>query len=191
MELTLEQIYAVMPGAKNRYERTAATTRGETYLPWLRKFMPQYGITTPLRMAHFLATVAVESGELRYSEEIASGAAYDTGHLAVQLGNTPQKDGDGQKYKGRGLIQLTGRTNYVAYSKHVGYDFYSTLDRARNLCKPGNAVRSACWFWQAHGLNTLADRDDERGVRKRVNGGYNGFGQFVTYLDRAKKALRV
>ena len=189
--LTLEQIYAVMPGAKNRYSKNDATTRGETYLPWLVKFTAQYGITTPLRMAHFLATIAVESGELKYSEEIASGAAYDTGRLAQRLGNTPQKDGDGQKYKGRGLIQLTGRSNYVAYSAHCNYDFYSTLDRARNLCKPGNAVRSACWFWQVHGLNTLADKDDAKAVRKRVNGGYNDFDRFVVYLGRAKKELGI
>ncbi|MBQ2050783.1 MAG: hypothetical protein II495_00885 [Paludibacteraceae bacterium] len=189
--LTLEQIYAVMPGAKNRYSKNDATTRGETYLPWLVKFTAQYGITTPLRMAHFLATIAVESCELKYSEEIASGAAYDTGRLAQRLGNTPQKDGDGQKYKGRGLIQLTGRSNYVAYSTHCNYDFYSTLDRARNLCKPGNAVRSACLFWQVHGLNTLADKDDAKAVRKRVNGGYNGFDQFVVYLSRAKKELDI
>jgi putative chitinase len=150
-----------------------------------------YGIITKKRVVHYLAQVFHESACLRYTTELASGASYDTGPKAIALGNTPEKDGDGQKYKGRGLIQLTGRSNYVAYSTHCNYDFYSTLDRARNLCKPGNAVRSACWFWQVHGLNTLADKDDAKAVRKRVNGGYNGFDQFVGYLSRAKKELGI
>lgn len=189
--LTLDNIYAVMPGSQNRYAKNSTATRGETYLPWLERFMAQYDINTPLRIAYFLATIAVESGELKYSEEIASGAKYDTGKLAKRLGNTPQADGDGQRYKGRGLIQVTGRTNYVAYSKHVGYDFYSTTERARNLQKPGNATRSACWYWKAHGLNELSERNNPREVRKRVNGGYNGYDQFVIYLMRAKNELGI
>lgn len=175
-----------MPGAKNKYNRVGTSTRADIYLPWLRQFTEQYGINTPLRMAYFLATVAVESGELKYSEEIASGAAYEG---RKDLGNTQL--GDGVRFKGRGLIQLTGRTNYTAYSKHVGYDFYSTVARAKGVAQPGNAVRSACWFWQTHGLNELADQDNAQAVRKRVNGGLNGFAQFQTYLKRAKTSLGV
>ena len=184
--LTLKNIYAVMPGAQNRYAKNSTATRGETYLPWLEKFMAQYDINTPIRIAYFLATIAVESGEMKYSEEIASGARYEG---RKDLGNTQK--GDGVRFKGRGLIQVTGRTNYTAYSKHVGYDFYSTTERARNLQKPGNATRSACWYWQAHGLNELSERDNPREVRKRVNGGLNGYDQFVIYLMRAKQELGI
>jgi len=191
MVITLEQIYAVMPGAKSSFSKTNPKTRAEVYLPHLNQYMAEYGIDTPLRIQHFLATIAVESGELRYTEELASGAAYDTGRKAVMLGNTPAKDGDGQMYKGRGLIQLTGRSNYMAYSKDIGFDFYSTLSKAKGVAQPANAVRSACWFWKKNGLNTLADRDDANAVRRRVNGGTNGLAMFKTYLSRAKKAVRL
>lgn len=183
-ELTIQQIYAVMPGAKSRYNRVGQKTRGEVYLPWLTQFMAEYDINTPLRAAYFLATVAVESGELKYSEEIASGSAYEGRR---DLGNTQR--GDGTRFKGRGLIQLTGRKNYEAYSRAVGFDFYTTTAKAKGVAQPGNAVRSACWFWQTHGLNALADIDNPRAVRRRVNGGLNGYPQFAQYLKRAKQTL--
>ena len=108
MELTKEQLVSIMPYSKGRVDK---------YLSHLNKFMREYGINTPHRIVFFLATIAIESGELRYTKELASGAAYDTGRLAKALGNTPEKDGDGQRFKGRGLIQLTGTNNYKAYRK--------------------------------------------------------------------------
>lgn len=144
-------------------------------------FAIHFGITTPQRVVHYLAQVFHESGSLRYVEEIASGAAYDTGPKAVALGNTPEKDGDGQKYKGRGYIQLTGLNNYKAFNKS---DFCTEdiVSHPEKLAMyPLNQVASM-WFWQTHGLNEIADADDggtmgekvvER-ITKKVNGGLNG-----------------
>lgn len=87
--ITREQIKKIMPNARSKDI--------ETYLPLLNEQMSAFGIGTPLRECHFLAQIAHESGELRYSQEIASGKAYDTGRLAKALGNTPEADGDGQK----------------------------------------------------------------------------------------------
>ena len=87
------------------------------YTPLLDKWLPYYSINTKLRIAAFIAQVMHESGSFGYTTELASGSAYDTGKLARKLGNTPQKDGDGQKYKGRGLIQITGLNNYKEISQ--------------------------------------------------------------------------
>ena len=137
-------------------------------------------------MAHYLAQIAHESAELRYSEEIASGKAYDTGKLAIKLGNTPEADGDGQKYKGRGLIQVTGRANYEAYKQYCGFD---VVKQPELLAKPVGAIRSSMWFWKTKGLNELADRDEFTAITKRINGGTNGIEDRRKYLARAKKVL--
>lgn len=143
----------------------------DLFLPFLNKYMEQYGINTKARKAAFLAQIAHESGSLRYVKEIASGEAYDTGSLAKRLGNTPEADGDGQKYKGRGLIQITGRGNYEAASKGLGLDL---INKPELLETPEFAVKSACWWWNGHGLNAVADSGDFRRVTKIINGGYNG-----------------
>ncbi|MEW6381869.1 MAG: glycoside hydrolase family 19 protein [bacterium] len=138
-------------------------------------------ITTPLRRAHFLAQIAHESGDLRYSEEVASGEAYE-GRL--DLGNT--QPGDGKRFKGRGLIQLTGRFNYKKYGDARGID-YTTDDNAKLLAAdPYTAVDVSCWFWVKNNLNSLADRDDIMAVTKAVNGGYIGLEDRKAKLARAK-----
>lgn len=143
--------------------------------------MPAYGIDTPLRIAHFLAQVGHESAELRYCEEIASGDVYEG---RKDLGNT--KPGDGRRFKGRGLIQLTGRMNYTAYSKARGID-YTTDEGARIIASdPETAVDVACWFWTTHKLNQWADKDDITTITKRINGGLNGFDDRKIKLLRAK-----
>ena len=152
----------------------------------LNRYAAEFGINTPLRWAHYLAQVAHESAQFRYTKELASGAAYDTGRLARQLGNTPERDGDGQRFKGRGLIQLTGRANYEAYKKFCGYDVMVNPDL---LSKPVGAIRSSMWFWRNRDLNTLADRDSLREITRRVNGGYNGLEERRGYLARAKAVL--
>lgn len=173
MTLTEQQLKNIMPHA------TAANI--QKYMPHLNAMMPRYGIDTPLRIAHFIAQLAHESGSLRYAEEIASGAAYEG---RKDLGNI--QPGDGVKFKGRGLIQLTGRTNYRKFSDYTGHDF---INHPEHVTMPDFAVESACWFWKTCDINRLADADDCRAVTKRINGGYNGLADREAYLVRAKKVL--
>jgi len=143
--------------------------------------MAARAIDTPLRRAHFLAQVGHESGELVFTEEIANGQAYEGRR---DLGNT--EPGDGPRFKGRGLIQLTGRANYQRYGTALGMDFL-TGDNARRLATdPDLAADVACWFWTTHGLNDLADRDDIEAITRRINGGLNGFPDRQRQLTRAK-----
>lgn len=179
MEITREQLLQVMPNAKSRVDK---------FLVFINRYAPEFGITTSLRMAHYLAQIAHESAELKYTKELASGAAYDTGRKAIMLGNTPEADGDGQKYKGRGLIQLTGKANYKAYKEYCGFD---VVAKPELLEQPLGATRSSMWFWWKHGLNALADKDDVKAVTKRINGGYNGLASRTKYLAVAKKALGI
>lgn len=142
----------------------------------------KYEINTPLRQAHFLAQVGHESGELRYREEIASGAAYEG---RKDLGNT--RPGDGRRFKGRGLIQLTGHDNYVLYGRHVGIDLLANPELVAirtDLC-----VDVAGWFWHTHNLNGLADQDGIKRITRRINGGFNGLEDRMRILLLAKSIL--
>lgn len=164
----------------------------DVYLPYLNDFMPKFDIDGRLRICHFLAQIAHESGELRYSQEIASGKAYDTGQKAIALGNTPDADGDGQKYKGRGLIQLTGTTNYQRFNNYIKDHFGGEVDVFKEptiVATPKYAVMSACWFFKVSGCLALADKDDIRAVTKRVNGGLNGLNARQKYLKKAKEVI--
>jgi putative chitinase len=152
------------------------------YTPLLNKYMAQYGINTQARKAAFLATILHESSSLTYTEEIASGLAYEG---RKDLGNI--EAGDGKRYKGRGLIQITGRTNYERASKALGVDLVSN---PQLLEQPEWAVKSACWWWQSKGLNELADKGDFRRITKIVNGGYNGWNSRLAYYNRAKEVLK-
>ncbi len=143
--------------------------------------MASAAITTPLRRAHFLAQVGHESGELRYTEEIASGTAYEG---RADLGNTQK--GDGSRFKGRGLIQLTGRANYVAFGQSCAQDFCAAPAESRIATDPSLAVQAATWFWQTHNLNTFADKDDTAALTRRINGGLNGLSDRERILARAK-----
>ena len=117
------------------------------YIEWLNYFMPKYDIDTDKEIAAFIAQIGHESGQLRYVEEIASGAAYEG---RKDLGNTQK--GDGKRFKGRGLIQITGRYNYQELSKDLGEDF---IKNPELLSTPKYAVQSACWFWNKNKLNDL------------------------------------
>lgn len=174
MEVTREQVIRIMPAAKGRVDR---------FLVFINRYAPEFGITTSLRMAHYLAQVAHESAELKYTKELASGAEYEG---RKDLGNTSR--GDGVRYKGRGLIQLTGKANYKAYKEYCGFD---VVAKPELLEQPLGATRSSMWYWQTHGLNALADKDDIKAVTRRINGGYNGFADREKYLMRAKKALGI
>lgn len=175
MIVTATQIKAIMPNAATRYSK---------FLPFINKFSSEFGIDTPLRMAHYLAQIAHESGELRYTKEIASGVAYEG---RKDLGNINK--GDGVKFKGRGLIQITGRANYEAYKKYCGFDVVSNPSF---LELPLGAVRSSMWFFAVYkNLNKCADADDVETITKRINGGLNGYDSRKEYLRRAKKALNI
>jgi putative chitinase len=157
-----------------------------TYADALRARMAARGIHTPLRQAHFLAQIGHESGELRYVEELASGDAYEG---RIDLGNT--EPGDGRRFKGRGLIQLTGRANYEAYGNARGIDLLTGDNYLRLATDSELAVDVACWFWESHGLNVLADQDDTRGVTRRINGGLSGLADRERQLFRGKFFLAV
>jgi putative chitinase len=153
---------------------------GRFYIP-LKNKMTENLIDTPRRMEHFLAQIAHESGEFRYTEEIASGEAYEG---RADLGNT--EAGDGKRFKGRGLIQLTGRDNYKKYGDARGKDY--TTDTSAKLLStdPGTAVDVSAWYWAEKSLNSLADGDDVMGVTHKINGGYNGLADRKKKLQRAK-----
>ncbi len=156
----------------------------------LNAAMAEFDINTSARQAAFLAQIAHESGQLRYVKEIASGAAYDTGRLAARLGNTPEADGDGQKYKGRGLIQITGKNNYRDASRALFGDDRLLIDPAL-LEETENACRSAAWFWHSNGLNELADEGNFERITRSINGGLNGQQDRVAYYARANQTMGV
>ena len=160
-----------------------AKARIPSFIAPLNAAMQEYHINSPLRQAAFIAQIAHESGELRYVKEIASGAAYEG---RKDLGNT--QPGDGMRYKGRGLIQITGRNNYAECGKALGVDLITNpeLLETNDL-----ACRSAAWFWASHGLNDLADKGDFDRITKRINGGLNGYQERLVYHARAKTALGV
>lgn len=172
-ELTVETLGGIMINA--------SSARVNLYFAALTWKMDEYGIDTPLRQAHFLAQLAHESGQFVYTEEIASGEAYEG---RADLGNTQK--GDGKRFKGRGLIQLTGRANYTKYGKAVGKDFTTDATAPTIATDPWLAVDVSCWFWSEHGLNELADTDDVMAVTRVINGGYNGLADRKAKLVRAK-----
>lgn len=130
----------------------------DKYLPFLNKYWDKFKVNTADRQSSFLAQVGHESGQLKYSEEIASGSAYEG---RKDLGNT--QPGDGRKFKGRGLIQVTGRSNYTLFNKWLHDNGYiskilSIIDNPEIVSNnPEIAVLSAFWYWDKHQLNNLAD----------------------------------
>lgn len=178
---------------KRIYPNSTKANR-DKYLPWINRFAVTYDVDTYERLCAFLAQVGHESGQLRYVEEIASGVAYDTGKKAISLGNTPEADGDGQKYKGRGLIQVTGRRNYDLFNKWVtgtpmGVDF---VEEPELLKESEYAVLSAFWYWDSNNLNRYATlkEEDFKKLTKAINGGYNGYADRVNIWNRAKEILK-
>jgi len=145
--------------------------------------MIKYGIDTTRRAAAFLAQIAHESGSLKYVEEIASGEAYEG---RADLGNTQL--GDGKRFKGRGLIQITGRATYKELSAELGYDF---IAHPEDLEKPGPAAYSAAWFWDSRHLNRLADIDAFDKITRRINGGLNGIEDRRKHWRQCAAVLKV
>jgi putative chitinase len=138
-------------------------------------------LATPLLQAHFLAQTAEESAGYHALKEYASGREYEGRR---DLGNT--HPGDGVRYKGRGVIETTGRANYAAASKFFMLDFVVHPELLETF---PYAALSAAFYWTAHRINIAAARDDIRSVTRLINGGFNGLAAREVYLKRAKKAL--
>jgi putative chitinase len=149
--------------------------------PVLQATLTEYAMNTDIRAAHFLAQTCHESAGFRTTEEFASGSAYEG---RKDLGNT--QPGDGPRYKGRGLIQLTGRANYVEYGEALGL---ALVDHPESAAEPVISLRIACEFWKRRDLNQFADQDDIETITRRINGGLNGFDDRKAYLGKAKAAL--
>lgn len=152
-----------------------------TYAPLLNRYMHNYNICGKLRESAFIATIIWESGSFKYTREIASGKAYEG---RKDLGNIYK--GDGVRFKGRGLIQLTGRSNYTLASNALGVDFVS---RPELIEQPDFATMVSCWWWSMKGLNEVADTGDFRKVTRVVNGGYNGFSDREFWYKKALEIL--
>lgn len=148
--------------------------------------MWSYEIDTPERVAMFVAQTAHESDRFCALEEYASGRAYEGRR---DLGNT--RPGDGVRFKGRGLIQITGRANYTRCSIELFGDERELLEYPEQLAEPGWAVTSAAWFWDDKGLNSLADRADLEGCTRRINGGLNGLDDRRELYRRARRYLQI
>ena len=165
MSITQQQLQQILPNA--------GQTAG-VFVPVLNTAMGRFQIVGTKRIAAFIAQIGHESGQFRYLRELDNDqylSKYDTGSLAKRLGNTPEADGDGQKYRGRGLIQITGRANYMMCGEALALDLISQPEL---LEKPQHACMSAAWFWASRGLNTLADAGQFDTITRRINGGQNG-----------------
>lgn len=179
--VTAEQLGQIMPLAKKK--------RIPIWHGPLNNAMIEFGISTPFRMAAFLANVAHESGELLYTREIASGAAYEG---RKDLGNI--YPGDGKKFPGRGPIEITGRDNYMRAGDALGLPL---LDHPELLEDPIHGSRASAWWWAWKGLNQLADIPDFQGICGVINTGnphtpanrIRGFDDRLLYYNRARRVL--
>jgi len=208
-ELTTGQLRKIMPGCKEPDSWTAA----------LNAATARFEINSPARMAAFLSQVAHESGQLtRLSENLNYTAKrltqvwpnrFPTQEKAQQyernpeklgnyiyakrLGNGDSASGDGWRYRGRGLIQLTGRGNYRAAAQGTGLALEEQPDM---LLQPGPAALSSAWFWKSHGLNELADDNNDdndtqdfKTITQRINGGTVGLSERLAFWQEAKTVL--
>jgi len=199
--LTAPQLNKIMPNAD-----------ATLWLDHLNNAMAAQDINNPMRMAAFLAHVAVESGELRtvvenmnYSvdrlmavwparfptAEIAAPFAHDPMKLgnfvyANRLGNGPPSTGDGFRYRGRGLLQATGKDHYLEASTALNVDLVATPEL---LEKPELAAKEAAWWWKKRGLNPIADAGQFRQSTIIINGALTGFSDRVAFWRRALAAL--
>lgn len=180
MPISKQQLLRIFPNAGQS---------AGVFVPVLNTAMVRYQIVGTLRQAAFIAQVGHESGQFRYVRELGGEqylSKYDTGSLAKRLGNTPEADGDGQKYCGRGLIQVTGRANYLECGEALGLDL---IKQPELLEVPQYACMSAAWFWATKGLNTLADAGQFDKITQRINGGQNGAADRQALYARSLKVL--
>lgn len=182
LDVTAEQLRAICP--------PAGMADLNLHVKYLNDTMRKYEITTRLRQIHFLSQLAHESAHFSRTLEMASGKAYE-GRIRY-LGNT--QPGDGPRFKGRGLIQLTGRDAYTQYGRYIGRDL-TTSDNMKLVEQEPYASDCAGWFWSkykayAH-LNRLADEDKFEAVTKAINGGVNGISERQVFYTNAKRVLGI
>ena len=202
MEITQEQLQSCIGNNPNLAQWCDA----------LNQTLPEYGINNSQRVAAFIAQCAHESANfkklkenLNYSAEglmktwskrfptmaVASQYARQPEKIANKvyadrMGNGNEASGDGWRYSGRGLIQLTGKENYSNFAKSINMD----LDKVpAYLATPEGAVKSACWFWKNNGLNELADKKDILTMTKRINGGTIGLDDRKKHFEQALKVF--
>jgi len=159
MKLTKEILKTLCPQGKDSIVEGVVT--------YFNQYAADYGLNSPLRISHFFAQAAHEADNFKTLEEYASGAAYEG---RKDLGNTHK--GDGRRYKGRGMFQLTGRANYEEYGDELGVDLINNPELAATA---EISVRTALAYWKKKNLNTYADKNDITTITKRINGGLNGF----------------
>jgi putative chitinase len=176
MPITEQQLLQTLPNAGRQ---------AGVFVPVLNTAMGKYGIVNRLRIAAFIAQVGHESGQLCYVREIWGATAAQARYEGrADLGNTAA--GDGSRYRGRGLIQITGRANYKACGDALGLDL---INQPTLLEQPQYAAMSAAWFWSTHGLNTLADQGAFVKITRHINGGLNGQDDRQALYDKVLKVL--
>ena len=174
----------------------------------LKQLLDDYDINTPLRVAHFIAQCAHESGNFVFVQENLNykaaslrkifGKYFPTDELAAQYANKPEMianriyasrmgngdeaSGDGWLYHGRGLIQLTGKDNYTFFAGSLGISVEEAADYMKTF---EGASQSACWFWEQNNLNRFADANDVKGLTRAINGGYIGLEDRQSHTDHA------
>ena len=205
--ITAEQIKEVCPNAKQEIVDAVANN-----LDLLSEY---YDINTPLRLAHFLAQCAHESGGFRLMKENLNYSADGLNKIfpkyfknagrdanayarnpekianvvyASRMGNGPPESGDGWKFCGRGLIQLTGRNNYESLAETLEMTLDETVEYLETA---GGALESAAWFWANNGLNEIADADDIVRATKKVNGGTIGLEDRKEHLEEFKEIMGI
>ena len=204
MQLTLEQLKQLLP--KNPY--------AEQWHNALSQLLPDYEINTAKRIAAFMAQCAHESGgflflkeNLNYKAETLSRIwpkyfppdvardyasrpnkqeAIANRAYANRMGNGDEASGDGFKFCGRGLIQLTGRTNYTWFAASIGIGPEEAEEYLQTF---EGAAQSACWFWETNNLNKFADAEDIKGMTKVINGGYLGLEDRQSHYNQFKRIL--
>jgi putative chitinase len=147
----------------------------------LNQACEEFQINTPQHLCMFLAQIGHESGQLRYVKELASGEAYEG---RVDLGNT--SPGDGVRYKGRGLIQITGKRNYLLCGLGLSLPLLETPEL---LEEPAHAARSAGWFFYNNNLLPLCDEGKFELLTRRINGGLNGYADRYKLLQRTMEVI--
>ena len=203
-ELTLDQLKQIIP--KNKYH--------QHWFDVLQQLLPDYEINTPQRIASFLAQCAHESGEFvfikenlnyraatllkvfpKYFPDLALASQYAgkperiaNRVYANRMGNGNEESGDGYRYCGRGLIQVTGHDNYTWFSDSLNI----TPEEASEYMETfEGAAQSACWFWETANLNAMADRGDIKAMTKTINGGYIGLEDRISHYEHALHVLGV